>query len=464
MERFDVVVLGAGPGGYTAAIRAAQLGRSVAIVEPSMWGGVCLNIGCIPTKALLRHAEIADLVTVHRDRFGLRGEMTVDYGVAFARSREVADGRVKGVHYLMRKHGIVELHGKGRFRDARTIDVVLNDGGRRALRFGDAIVATGATPAMLTGINRSDRVVTYEALIMRDAPPPSIVIVGGGAIGVEFATLLSSFGTSVTLVEAQPRLLPNEDAEVAIALEKALSARGVTIVTGATVQEIADGRDGTSVVVDHDGLSRTIAADTVLVAIGFRPNSAALGLDAVGVQCTPRGAIEIDDSMRTSASNVWAIGDVTAKLQLAHVAEAQGMVAAESIASAPTTPITDYRILPRAVFSTPQVASFGLTEEQARTEVGAIVVSRFPLAASGRAHALGAPEGFVKLIAEPQHGELLGAHLVGAEVSELLPELTLAAQYEISAAEIARNVHVHPSMSEAVLEAAHGVLGQPINL
>ena len=464
MEQFDVVVLGAGPGGYTAAVRAAQLGKTVAVVEPSMWGGVCLNVGCVPAKTLLRHAEIADILTRERERFGLVGEMTADYGAAFERSRQVSAGRAKGVHYLMRKHGIQEISGTGRFRDSRTIDVIAPDGARRSVRFGDAIVATGAAPQLLPGLEAGDRVVTYETLIMRESAPASIVIVGGGAIGVEFACLLSAFGTQVTVVEFLPRLLPNEDADVSAELERQLRKRGIRVLTGTRVDGVEETEEAVRVSVsDADGVE-TMDAELALVAIGFAPRSAGLGLEAAGVRTTDRGAIAIDGRMRTSSERIWAIGDVTGKLQLAHVAEAQGIVAAESIAGVATVPIVDYRTMPRAVFSRPQVASFGLTEEQARETGVGISVSTFPFAANAKAHALGEPEGFVKLVAESEHGMLLGAHLIGPDVSELLPQLTLAAQYELSTEEIARNVHAHPTLSEAMLEAAHGVLGQPINL
>lgn len=464
MEQFDVVVLGAGPGGYTAAVRAAQLGRTVAVVEPSMWGGVCLNLGCVPAKTLLRHAEIADIVTRERERFGLRGEMTADYGAAFARSRQVAAGRAKGVHYLMRKHGIAEIEGRGRFRDARTIDVTASDGTRRTVRFGDAIIATGATPQPLPGVTAGERVITYETLIMRESAPESLVIVGGGAIGVEFASLLSAFGTAVTIVEHLPRLLPNEDAAVSAELAKQLTRRGIRVLTGTRVEGVEETADAVRVTVSDAAGVETVGADLALIAIGFAPRSADLGLEAAGVRVDARGAIEIDERMRTSAERIRAVGDVTGKLQLAHVAEAQGVVAAESIAGAETVPIADYRAMPRAVFGRPQVASFGLTEAQARETGVEVAVSTFPFAANAKAHALGEPEGFVTLVAEAEHGMLLGAHLIGPDVSELLPQLTLAAQYELSAEEIARNVHTHPTLSEAMLEAAHGVLGQPINL
>lgn len=463
-ERFDVVVLGAGPGGYTVAVRAAQLGKSVAVVEPSMWGGVCLNVGCVPAKTLLRHAEIADIVTRERDRFGLRGEMTAEYGVAFARSREVSEGRARGIHFLMRKHGIEQVHGTGRFRDAQTLEVTGADGGRRTLRFSDAIVATGARPLLLPDLERSEHVVTYEQLIMREEVPSSIVIIGGGAIGVEFASLLAAFGTEVTIVEALPRLVPHEDDDIADALEKQLAKRGIRVLTSARVESVNSDADGARVTVAHGDETQVLDARVVLVAIGFAPNSRGLGLEAAGVRVSDRGAIEVDERMRTSAQHIWAIGDVTAKLQLAHVAEAQAMVAAESIAGVETVPITDYRMMPRAVFGRPQVASFGLTERQARKSEHGIVVSTFPFLANARAHALGEAEGFIKLIADAEHGELLGAHMIGPDVSELLPELTLAQQYELSAKELGRNVHTHPTLSEVILEAAHGIHGAPINL
>src|SRR5882757_7286105 len=413
VTHYDVVVLGAGPGGYVAAIRAAQLGLNTAIVEPKYWGGVCLNVGCIPSKSLLRNAELAHIFTKEAKTFGISGEVSFDYGSAFDRSRKVADGRVAGVHFLMKKNKITEIHGRGSFTDAKTLSVDLNDGGTET--------------------------VTYEEQILARELPKSIVIAGAGAIGMEFGYVMSNYGVDVTIVEFLPRALPNEDAEISKEIEKAFKKLGVKILTGTKVESIVDeGADGSvRVTVSKDGNTTELKADKVLQSIGFAPNVEGFGLDEAGVQVTERGAIGIDEYMRTSVPHIYAIGDVTAKLQLAHVAEAQGVVAAETIAGAETLALGDYRMLPRATFCQPQVASFGLTEQQARDEGYDVVVAKFPFTANAKAHGVGDPSGFVKLIADAKHLELLGGHLVGHDVAELLPELTLAQKWDLTANELA---------------------------
>lgn len=462
---YDLVILGAGPGGYVAAIRAAQLGKSVAVIEQQYWGGVCLNVGCIPSKALLRNAELAHTFHHEAEQFGIVGEVTFDYGAAFDRSRRVADGRVKGVHFLMKKNAITEIDGRGTFRDATTIEVALAAGCTETVTFDDAIIATGSTVRLLPGVELSDRVVTYESQILSRELPESIVIVGAGAIGMEFAYVLVNYGVQVTILEYLDRALPNEDAEVSKEIARQYKKLGVDIVTGAKVETIVD--DGTGVTVDYtasSGEAVTIRAGKVLMSVGFAPRVDGYGLEHTGVALTERGAIAIDDHMRTSIPHLYAIGDVTAKLQLAHVAEAQGVVAAETITGAETMTLGDYRMMPRATFSQPQVASFGLTEQQARDEGREIVVSKFPFVANGKAQGLGDPNGFVKLIADAEYGELIGGHLIGADVAELLPELTLAQKWDLTATELARNVHTHPTLGEALQEAIHGLTGHMINL
>lgn len=463
MSHYDVVVLGAGPGGYVAAIRAAQLGRTTAIVEPKYWGGVCLNVGCIPSKALLRNAELAHIFSREAKTFGISGEATFDYGVAFDRSRKVAEGRVAGVHYLMKKNKITEIHGYGRFADPNTLSVDLNDGGAETVTFDNAIIATGSSTRLVPGTSLSANVVTYEQLILTRELPSSIIIAGAGAIGMEFGYVLANYGVAVTIVEFLPRALPNEDAEVSKEIEKQFKKLGVTIRTGTKVESITDDGSTVSVVVSKDGRTETLQADKVLQAIGFAPNVDGYGLDAAGVALTERGAIGISECMRTSVEHIYAIGDVTGLLQLAHVAEAQAVVAAETIAGVETLTLGDYRMMPRATFCQPQVASFGLTEEQARAEGYDVKVAKFPFTANGKAHGMGDPSGFVKLIADGRYGELLGGHLIGHDVSELLPELTLAQKWDLTAAELARNVHTHPTMSEALQECFHGLTGHMIN-
>ena len=463
MTHYDVVVLGAGPGGYVAAIRAAQLGLNTAIIEPKYWGGVCLNVGCIPSKALLRNAELAHIFTKEAKTFGISGEASFDYGVAFDRSRKVADGRVAGVHFLMKKNKITEIQGYGKFKDDHTIVVDLNEGETEEVTFDNAIIATGAHTKLVPGTELSENVVTYEEQIMERELPGSIVIAGAGAIGMEFGYVMKNYGVDVTIVEFLPRALPNEDAEISKEIEKQFKKLGVKIMTGTKVESIDDDGKSVTVTVSKDGKSTEIKTDKVMQAIGFVPNVEGFELDKAGVELTERGGIAIDDYMRTNKPHIYAIGDVTGKLQLAHVAEAMGVVAAETIGGAETLALGDYRMMPRATFCQPQVASFGLTEEQAREEGYDVKVAKFPFTANGKAHGMGDPSGFVKLIADAKYGELIGGHLIGHDVSELLPELTLAQKWDLTSNELARNVHTHPTMSEALQECFHGLAGHMIN-
>jgi len=466
VTHYDVVVVGAGPGGYVAAIRAAQLGLNTAVVEPKYWGGVCLNVGCIPSKALLRNAELAHIFTKEAKAFGISGEATFDYGIAFDRSRKVAEGRVAGVHFLMKKNKITEIHGYGRFTDANTLSVELNDGGTESVTFDNAIIATGSSTRLVPGTSLSENVVTYEELILSRELPESIIIAGAGAIGMEFGYVLHNYGVDVTIVEFLPRALPNEDADASKEIEKQFKKLGVRVLTGTKVESIDDSaseKGGVVVTVSKDGKSEELKSAKVLQAIGFAPNVEGYGLDKAGVALTDRKAIGISEYMRTNVGHIYAIGDVTGLLMLAHVAEAQGVVAAETIAGAETLALGDYRMLPRATFCQPNVASFGLTEEQAREEGYDVVVAKFPFTANAKAHGVGDPSGFVKLIADAKYGELLGGHLVGHDVSELLPELTLAQKWDLTATELARNVHTHPTMSEALQECFHGLIGHMIN-
>ncbi|OXM56621.1 dihydrolipoyl dehydrogenase [Amycolatopsis thailandensis] len=457
---YDVVVLGAGVGGYVAAIRASQLGLSAAVVEEKYWGGVCLNVGCIPSKALLRNAELAHIVTKEAKSFGIQveGKVTFDYQAAFDRSRKVADGRVKGVHFLMKKNKITEYDGHGTFLDANTIEV----NGER-ITFDNCVIATGATARLLPGTTRSDRVVTYEQQIMENELPESIVIAGAGAIGVEFAYVLHNYGVKVTIVEYLDRMVPLEDAEVSAELARRYRKLGIEVLTSTKVETIDDTGERVLVTVSKNGESRVLEADKVLQAIGFQPRTEGYGLDKTGVELTDRGAIAIDSRGRTNVPHIFAIGDVTAKLMLAHASESMGVVAAETIAGAETMEL-DFVMIPRATYCQPQIASFGWTEEQAREKGFDVQVAKFPFSANGKAHGLGEAVGFVKVLSDAEHGELLGAHLIGPEVTELLPELTLAQQWDLTVHEISRNVHAHPTLGEAVKEAVHGLAGHMINM
>ncbi|SFR11821.1 dihydrolipoamide dehydrogenase [Lentzea waywayandensis] len=456
---FDVVVVGAGPGGYVAAIRAAQLGLKTAIVEEKYWGGVCLNVGCIPSKALLRNAELAHIFTHEQKTFGIKvdGTVSFDYGQAWQRSRKVADGRVKGVHFLMKKNGITEYNGWANFTDDHSLTV-----GDETITFGHAIIAVGATTRMLPNTQKSDRVVTYEEQIMTEQLPDSIIIAGAGAIGVEFAYVMHNYGVKVTIVEFLDRMVPLEDAEISAELLKRYKKLGVDVRVGTRVESIDESGEKVRVTVSKDGAQEVLEADKVMQAIGFVPRVDGYGLENTGVKLTERGAIDIDGRGRTSVPHIFAIGDVTAKLMLAHAAESMGIIAAETIAGAETMEL-DFVMIPRATFCQPQIASFGYTEAQAREKGFDVQVAKFPFTANGKAHGLGDFAGFVKLISDGKHGELLGGHIIGPEATELLPELTLAQQWDLTVNEVARNVHAHPTLSEAVKEAVHGLAGHMIN-
>jgi len=457
---YDVVVLGAGVGGYVTAIRASQLGLSAAVVEKKYWGGVCLNVGCIPSKALLRNAELAHIVTQEAKEFGISSDSPIrlDYAAAFERSRKVADGRVKGVHFLMKKNKITEYDGWGTFVDANTLDV---EGER--ITFDHCVIATGATTRLLPGTSLSERVVTYEEQILSGELPSSIVIAGAGAIGVEFAYVLHNYGVDVTIVEFLDRMVPLEDAEVSAELARRYRRLGIKVLTSTRVESIDDSGSSVLVTVSKDGQQQVLETDKVLQAIGFQPRVTGYGLENTGVALTDRGAIDIDAFGRTNVPHIFAIGDVTAKLMLAHASEAMGMVAAETIAGAETMEL-DFVMIPRATYCQPQIASFGWTEEQAREKGFDVKVAKFPFTANGKAQGLGDAGGFVKLISDARYGELIGGHMIGPDVTELLPELTLAQKWDLTVYEVGRNVHAHPTLGEAIQEAVHGLAGHMINM
>ena len=464
MADFDVVVLGAGPGGYVAAIRASQLGLKAAVVESKYWGGVCLNVGCIPSKALLRNAELSHILRHEKDKFGIEGDATMSFGPTHARSRSVSAGIVKGVHFLMKKNKITEIDGWGTLTSPTSMDVALNSGEKQSITFDKLIIATGATTRLIPGTSLSERVVTYEEQILTDQLPGSIVIAGSGAIGVEFAYVMKNFGVDVTIVEFLDRMVPTEDAEVSKELLKHYKKLGVTVMLSTKVESIDDSGEKVKVTVSPaaGGESKVIETDKVMQAIGFAPRLEGYGLEAVGV-ATERGAVVIDDHCRTNVDGVYAIGDVTGKLMLAHTAEAQGVVAAETMAGVDTMPV-EYDFIPRATFCQPQIASFGYTEAQAKEKGFDVKVAKFPFSANGKAMGLGDTAGFVKVVADARHNEIIGAHLIGPDVTELLPVLTLAQKWDLTADEVARNVFAHPTLSEAVKEAVEGLAGHMINL
>ena len=463
-KEYDVAVLGAGPGGYVGAIRASQLGLKTAIIEKKYWGGVCLNVGCIPSKALLRNAELAYILQHQADTFGINGDFTFDYAKAYKRSRRVSNGLTKGVQFLMRKNKIDSYEGWATINDANSLTVDLNDGESETIRFKNLIIATGASTRLIPGTALSERVVTYEEQIMEDALPASIIIAGAGAIGVEFAYIMCNYGVDVTLVEYFDRILPLEDPEVSAELAKAFKKLGVKILTSTRVDSIDDSGEQVEVAVTRaDETRETLQAERVLQAIGFRPRVEGYGLEALGVAINDAGGIAINEKMQSNIPHIYAIGDVTAKLMLAHVAETMGVVAAENIAGAPTVTL-DFDMMPRATYCQPQVASFGYTEAQAKERGYEVNIAKFPFQANGKARGMGDATGFVKVISDKKYGELLGAHMIGHDVTELLPELTLARSAELTPEEIARNVHAHPTLSEALKEAAHGLEGRFLNI
>ena len=460
-NQYDIVVLGAGPGGYVAAIRAAQLGKKVAIIEKEYWGGVCLNIGCIPSKALIKNAEVVHTLKHRGKEFGFSVDnLTVDYGVAFKRSRQVSSRLVKGISFLMRKNKIDTYEGTGKFIDAHTMEVALNKGGTEQVRGDNIIIATGARPRDLPTIQfDGERIISYKDAIMSDTLPKKVVIIGGGVIGVEFSYIWANYGVDVTIVEMMDHLLPNEEPEVSTVLEKAYKKLKIKTLLGTAVDSVTKTDSGVTVTT-KDGQS--LDADQVMLAINFIPNTNNIGLENTGVQLTQRGNIDIDGFTRTNIPHIYAIGDVATDFRLAHIAMAMGVVAAEAISGHETQEL-NYIMMPRATYCNPQVASFGYTEAQAREQGYEINVGQFPLQANGKALGAGEREGFIKIISDAKYGEILGAHMVGHEVTELLPELTLAQANELTAEEIARNVHAHPTVSEALMEAAHGVEGEPLH-
>jgi dihydrolipoamide dehydrogenase len=464
VTHFDVLVLGAGPGGYVAAIRAAQLGKSVAVVEEKYWGGVCLNVGCIPSKALLRNAEIAHIITHEKATFGISGDATMDYGTTHKRSRGVADASAKGVHYLMKKNKITEIDGWGKLTGPKDIDVE-KDGETTSYSFDNLIIATGATVRLVPGVELSDNVVTYEEQILTDQLPSSIIIGGSGAIGVEFAYVMKNFGVDVTIVEYLDRMVPTEDADVSKELSRQYKKLGVKVLTSTAVKNVEDTGSGVKVTVASaaGGEEQVLEADKFLAAFGFAPRVEGFGRDAAGVELTDRGAIAVDERGRTNVDGVYAIGDCTGKLMLAHTAEAMGVVAAETIADAETMEI-NFDMIPRATFCQPQIASFGYSEAQAKEKGYDVKTSSFPFSANGKARGMAEGVGFVKIVADAEHNEILGAHMIGPEVTELLPALTLAQQWDLTADEVARNVFAHPTLSEAMKEAIEGIAGHMINL
>jgi dihydrolipoamide dehydrogenase len=462
-ERFDAVVVGSGPGGYVAAIRAAQLGPGVAVVEADRPGGICLNWGCIPTKALLRNAEVLQLFQ-RAGEFGVTVDnLRADYGVAYRRSRQVAERMSKGVEFLFRKNKITLVAGRGALTAPGAVRVEAPDGAARTLEARAIVLATGAAPKSLPGVPIDKvRVISSDEALRLERLPPSVVVIGAGAVGVEFADVFAAYGAEVTIVEALPRLLPVEDEEISKLLARSFAKRKIDVRTGVKVQAVRAAGNGVAVELEQEGAAARVEAAVVLMAVGRGANTGALGLDALGV-AMDRGFVKVSPRMETSVPGVYAIGDLAGPPLLAHKASAEGIVAAEALAGHAGRPV-DYGTIPGCTYCHPQVASLGLTEAAARAGGRAVRVGRYMFLANGKAQALAEPEGLVKIVAAADTGEILGVHILGAEATELIAEFGLGKTLEATVEEVGHTIHAHPTMAEAVMEAALDAMGQAIHL
>ena len=463
-QQFQVIVIGGGPGGYVAAIRAAQLGKKVAVVERDRLGGVCLNWGCIPTKALLRNAEVLSLAQRGAE-FGLQVQgLTADYRLAQVRSRQIADRLTRGVAYLMRKNNITVVSGRARL--CSTTQVKLQSQGDSAaytLKAEHIILATGSHERLLPGVTVDGQRVwtSYEALQV-EAAPESLIIIGAGAVGVEFASVFATYGTRVTLIEMLPTLVPLEDQEIAGVLAEVFRKRGMQILTDTKVEKIEVFDQHVRVVVASPQGTQELSAAALLLAVGRTPNSEELGLETVGV-AVERGFVQVEGSQQTSIPNIYAIGDVAGPPLLAHKAMAEGVIAAEHLAGRDPKPLQRTNI-PSCTYCSPQVASIGLTEQRAGAVGREVKVGKFPFRASGRALAMAETEGFVKLVADAQFGEILGVHIIGPEATEMIAEVATLKTLEATLDELFLTVHAHPTLAEALLEAALAADGRPLHL
>lgn len=461
---FDIVVVGAGPAGYVAAIKAAQLGYSTACVEDQFLGGVCLNIGCIPTKALLESAALLTRLG-HAKEFGVEvGEVTANLAQAVKRSRQVSERLAKGVGFLFRKYKVTHIDGRGRLAGNGAVEVTDAKGGKSTLKAKHIIVATGSRPRDLPFLKIDhDRVWDSTDAMMSQTPPASLAIVGAGAIGCEFADVYAAFGTKVTIIEAIDRILPLEDREASAVVEKSYRKRGIDIHTGAKLEKAEIGANGVKITfTTAKGEKKELQVDRVLSAIGRVPNTEDIGLEKAGVEKTDRGFIKVDRQLKTNVKGVYAIGDVAGPPLLAHKGSHEGVACVEAIHGDPHAGI-DYDNIPNCTYCHPEVASVGLTEEQAKEKGLDIEVGLFPLSVNGRALTAGETDGFVKIIRDRKYSEILGAHIVGPHATELIAEFVVGRHLESTVEELERAMHPHPTLSEAVADAALAAIGQSIN-
>jgi dihydrolipoamide dehydrogenase len=461
---YDLIVIGSGPGGYVAAIRAAQLKMKVAVVEKAELGGVCLNWGCIPTKSLLKSAQVFEYMN-HASEYGieLKGEVKPDFGAIIARSRTVAEGMSKGVQFLFRKNNIDHIDGYGRLKGTTTVEVEDRQGNMKTYSAGNILIATGARSKEVPGIKQDGKkIIGYREAMSLEKQPESMVVVGSGAIGSEFASFYRSIGTDVTLVEFLPRLVPNEDEEISRQLERIFKKQKIKVFTGSSVESAEVQGEKCSVRVKTPKGEEIIQTDVVLSAVGITPNIEGIGLEKMGIR-TENGKVIVDDFYMTDVPGIFAIGDIVHGPALAHVASAEGIICVEKIAGLEPEPL-DYMNIPSCIYTNPEIASCGYTEEGAKKAGFDIRVGKFPFSASGRARASGSREGFVKLIFDSVYGELLGAHMIGDNVTELITEIVVARKLETTSHEIIKAVHPHPTMSEAIMEAAANAYGESVNL
>jgi len=461
---YDVIVIGSGPGGYVAAIRAAQLGMNVGVVEREKLGGICLNWGCIPTKSLLKSAQAFEYA-LHAADYGISisGEVKPDFEAMIKRSRGVADGMSKGIQFLFKKNKIETISGVGYLSDSNTVEVTDESGDKKSYSAKHVILATGARSRQLPNLEQDGKkIIGYREALNLPKQPKSMVVVGSGAIGSEFAYFYQSIGTEVTLVEYMPDVVPNEDEEVSKTLERAFKKLKMNVLTNASVESVDMSGDLCKVTVKTRKGEETIEAEIVLSAVGITPNTENIGLEELGVEME-KGKIKVDDFYRTSVSGIYAIGDIVHGPALAHVASAEGIACVEKIAGLNPQPV-DYENIPGCTYTGPEISSVGLTEKKAKEAGYDIKIGKFPYSASGKASAAGQKDGFVKLIFDAKYGELLGAHMIGGNVTEMIAELVVAKKLEITGHELIKSIHPHPTMSEAIMEAAAAAYGEVIHL
>lgn len=461
---YDVLVIGSGPGGYVTAIRASQLGLKVAVIERENLGGICLNWGCIPTKSLLKSAQAYEYAK-HAADYGvsIEGEVKPDFSGMVKRSRGVAEGMSKGIQFLFKKNKIETIIGTGKLAGKNTVEVTDDSGNKKKYTAKHIILATGARTRELPNLKiDKKKIIGYRKAMTLEKQPETMVVVGSGAIGSEFAWFYQSIGTQVTLVEFMPTLVPNEDEEVGKQLERTFKKMKMKVYTGSTVEKVDTSGKKCKVTIKTKKGEETVDADVVLSAVGITPNTENIGLEEMGIK-TEKGRVKVDEFYRTSAEGVYAIGDIVEGPALAHVASAEGIVCVEKIAGLDPDPV-DYGNIPGCTYTNPEISSVGLTEAKAKEAGYEVKVGKFPYSASGKASAAGQKEGFVKLVFDARYGELLGAHMIGGNVTELIAELVVAKKLEITGHELIKTIHPHPTMSEAVMEAAAAAYGEVIHI